>query len=128
MLKSDFQSSQGPSWLRTQAQAARPKQDRGEWKVALSELLLASRNWAKKESNLSIDLLARLAVTKFLRSEMNLQFAQVVERCRVQLKSYDNSRQQSAVEYRERIAGFQVRKKIILRKTGQDIFETLREV
>jgi hypothetical protein len=59
---------------------------------------------------------------------MNLQFAQVVERCRVQLKGYDNARQQSAVEYRERIAGFQVRKKIILRKTGQEIFETLREV
>jgi hypothetical protein len=126
LLKSD--SNQGPSWMRTQAQAARPKQDRGEWKIALGELLLASLNRAKKESNLSIDLLARLAVTKFLRTEMNLQFAQVVERCRVQLKSYDNARQQSAVEYRERIAGFQVRKKIILRKTGQEIFETLREV
>jgi len=126
VLKSD--SIQGPAWMRTQAQAARPKQDRGEWKIALGELLLASLNRAKKESNLSIDLLARLAVTKFLRTEMNLQFAQVVERCRVQLKGYDNARQQSAVEYRERIAGFQVRKKIILRKTGQEIFETLREV
>jgi hypothetical protein len=126
LLKSD--SNQGPSWMRTQAQAGRPKQDRGEWKIALGELLLASLNRAKKESNLSIDLLARLAVTKFLRAEMNLQFAQVVERCRVQLKSYDNARQQSAVEYRERIAGFQVRKRIILRKTGQEIFETLREV
>jgi hypothetical protein len=126
VLKSD--STQGPAWMRTQAQAARPKQDRGEWKIALGELLLASLNRAKKESNLSIDLLARLAVTKFLRTEMNLQFAQIVERCRVQLKGYDNARQQSAVEYRERIAGFQVRKKIILRKTGQEIFETLREV
>src|SRR5947209_228781 len=128
VLKSDFQSNQGPSWMRTQAQAAHPKQDRGEWKIALGELLLASLNRAKKESNLSIDLLARLAVTKFLRAEMNLQFAQVVERCRVQLKGYDNARQQGAVEYRERIAGFQVRKRIILRKTGQEIFETLREV
>lgn len=128
VLKSDSQSNQGPSWIRNQAQAAHPKQDRGEWKIALGELLLASLNRAKKESNLSIDLLARLAVTKFLRVEMNLQFAQVVERCRVQLKGYDNARQQSAVEYRERIAGFQVRKKIILRKTGQEIFETLREV
>ncbi|HEX6824181.1 MAG TPA: hypothetical protein VF123_19120 [Candidatus Sulfotelmatobacter sp.] len=126
VLKSD--STQGPAWMRTQVQAARPKRDPGEWKIALGELLLASLNRAKKESNLSIDLLARLAVAKFLRSEMNLQFAQVVERCRVQLKGYDNARQQSAVEYRERIAGFQVRKKIILRKTGQEIFETLREV
>jgi hypothetical protein len=77
---------------------------------------------------LSVDLLARLAVTKFLRSEMNAQFAQVLERCRVQAKNYDNARQQSGLQYRERIAGFQVRKKIILRKTGQELFETVREV
>src|SRR6201981_2671972 len=59
---------------------------------------------------------------------MNAQFAQVVERCRVLLKNYDNTRQLKAHEYREKVASFQVRKKIILRKTGQEIFETLREV
>jgi hypothetical protein len=59
---------------------------------------------------------------------MNLQFSQVLERCRVLLKSYDNMRQGKAHEYRERLAIFQVRKRIILRKTGQEIFETLREV
>jgi class 3 adenylate cyclase len=32
------------------------------------------------------------------------------------------------MEYRERVNGFQVRKKIILRKTGQELFETVREV
>src|SRR5260370_5066479 len=37
-------------------------------------------------------------------------------------------RQGKGVEYRERVASFQVRKKIILRKTGQDLFETLREI
>ena len=61
-------------------------------KAALTELLVASLNRAKKESRLSVDLLARLAVTKFLRSEMNAQFAQVLERCRVQAKNYDNAR------------------------------------
>ena len=128
VLRSETASNQAPSWMRNQAQASRPKHDRGEWKIALSEMLVASLNRAKKQSNLSIDLLARLAVTKFLRMETNLQFAQLVERCRVQLKTYDNARQQGAVEYRERIAGFQVRKKIILRKTGQEIFETVREI
>ena len=107
---------------------AKPKNDPAEWKSLLTELQVASLNRAKKEFKLSVDLLARLAVTKFLRTEMNQQFAQVLERCRVLLKSYDNMRQQKAHEYRERIAAFQVRKKIILRKTGQEIFETLREV
>ena len=44
------------------------------------------------------------------------------------LKNYDGVRHGKGVEYRERVAGFQVRKKIILRKTGQDLFQTLREV
>jgi len=123
------QSTQGPSWMRNQAgRAVRAKNDPGAWKSALTELQVASLNRAKKEFKLSVDLLARLAVTKFLRTEMNLQFSQVLERCRVLLKSYDNMRQGKAHEYRERLATFQVRKRIILRKTGQEIFETLREV
>src|SRR5579871_1108001 len=123
------QTSQGPSWMRNLAgKSVRARQDASEWKPLMTDLLVASLNRAKKEYKLGIDILARLAVTKFLRSEMTLQFAQVLERCRVLLKSYDNKRQQKAHEYRERLATFQVRKKIILRKTGQDIFETLREV
>src|SRR5580698_2262059 len=123
------QSTQGPSWMRNQAgRTARPKIDPSDWRPALTELQVASLNRAKREFKLSVDLLARLAVTKFLRTEMNQQFLQVLERCRVLLKSYDNMRQQKAHEYRERLAQFQVRKKIILRKTGQEIFETLREV
>jgi len=122
-------ASQGPSWMRNQAgRASRPKIDPADWRAALTELQVGSLNRAKKEFKLSVDLLARLAVTKFLRTEMNQQFLLVLERCRVLLKTYDNLRQQKAHEYRERLAQFQVRKKIILRKTGQEIFETLREV
>ena len=123
------QSTQGPSWMRDQAgKVSKPKKDPSEWRALLTELQVASLNRAKREFKLSVDLLARLAVTKFLRTEMNQQFLQVLERCRVLLKTYDNMRQQKAHEYRERLAQFQVRKKIILRKTGQEIFETLREV
>ena len=127
------QSAQGPSWLRSQTRVlagagARAKTDSSEWKATLAELHVAALNRAKKEGKISVDLLARLAVTKFLRTEMNLQFAQVLERCRVLLKNYDGMRQEKAMEYRERVNGFQVRKKIILRKTGQELFETMREV
>src|SRR6201997_5340296 len=122
-------STVGPSWMRNLAgKATRAKSDPNEWKPLLAELQVASLNRAKKEFKLAVDILARLAVTKFLRTEMNQQFAQVLERCRVLLKSYDNMRLQKAHEYRERLATFQVRKKIILRKAGQDVFETLREV
>ena len=123
------QSSAGPSWMRSQAATApRTKNEPADWKSMLTELHVAALNRAKKEEKITIDLLARLAVTKFLRTEMNQQFGQVLERCRVLLKNYDGIRQGKAVEYRERVAAFQIRKKIILRKTGQELFETLREL
>jgi hypothetical protein len=123
------QKTQGPSWMRSAAAGgARNHLEKSDWKPLLAELHLAALNRAKKEENISVDLLARLAVTKFLRTEMNQQFAQVLERCRVLLKGYEGMRQGKGVEYRERVAAFQVRKKIILRKTGQDLFETLREI
>ena len=121
--------TQGPSWMRPAATPpARHPSEKGDWKPLLAELHLAALNRAKKEENISVDLLARLAVTKFLRTEMHQQFAQVLERCRVLLKAYEGIRQGKGVEYRESVAAFQVRKKIILRKTGQDLFETLREI
>src|SRR5216684_6472071 len=121
--------AQGPSWMRnTAGEAPRNKTDKSDCKSLLAELHLAALNRAKKEEKISVDLLARLAVTKFLRTEMNQQFAQVLERCCVLLKNYEGMRQGKGVEYRERVASFQVRKKIILRKTGQDLFETLREI
>ncbi len=123
------QKAQVPSWMRNAAVGGtRNPAEKSDWKSLLAELHLAALSRAKKEENISVDLLARLAVTKFLRTEMNQQFAQVLERCRVLLKSYESMRQGKAVEYRERVAAFQVRKKIILRKTGQDLFETLREI
>ena len=123
------QATQGPSWMRNLAgKGTKPKSDAAEWKSLLTELQVASLNRAKKEFKISVDVLARLAVTKFLRTELSLQFAQVLERCRVLVKSYDNMRAQRAHEYREKVAQFHVRKKIILRKAGQEIFETLREV
>src|ERR1700719_3240284 len=123
------QHNQAPSWVRSATPSPpRVPAEKSDLKMLLAELHLASLNRAKKEENISIDLLARLAVTKFLRAEMHQQFAQVLERCRVLLKSYEGVRQGKGVEYRERVAAFHVRKKIILRKTGQDLFETLREI
>jgi class 3 adenylate cyclase len=123
------QRTQGPSWMRSAAGGpARTPGEKSDWKPLLAELHLGALNRAKREEKTSVDLLARLAITKFLRTEMNQQFAQVLERCRVLLKNYEGMRQGQGVEYRERVAAFQVRKKIILRKTGQDLFETLREI
>ncbi|MGA9041903.1 MAG: hypothetical protein WB421_15330 [Terriglobales bacterium] len=112
-------SNRGPS---------RAKTGPSDLKPLLAEMHVAALNRAKADGNNSVDLLARTAILKFLRTELNLQFAQILERCRVMLKSYEGVRQQRALEYRERLAAFQVAKKIILRQTAQELFRTLREI
>jgi hypothetical protein len=97
-------------------------------KSVLTQLLVAALNRAKAESSPSVDLLARVALIKFLRNELHAQFNQVLERCRLMLKGYEGVRQGIAMERREQVATFQVRKKIILRKAGQELFLTLREI
>ncbi|HZI57175.1 MAG TPA: hypothetical protein VFF39_10390, partial [Verrucomicrobiae bacterium] len=87
-------------------------------------------NRAKAENNVSLDLLFRLAILKFQRTELLNQFAQVLERCRARVKYYEAPRQSGmnrTLEMRERLAGFQINKKTVLRRAGQDLFVVLRE-
>ena len=114
-----------------EAERTRPRAgDAGEFKRLLAELHVAALNRAKTESSVSVDLLARLAIIKFLRSELAAQFAQVLERCRARLKSCEGPRasQPPVLRMRERLLQLQVGKKTVLRKIGQEFFQTLREI
>lgn len=105
--------------------------DSQSFKANLTELLMAALRRAKGMDNISVDLLARLAVLKFVRSEMTVQFSAVLERCRLKLDAYEGPRQAVApvtIELRERIAEFQINKKNILRRVGQELVATLREI
>lgn len=120
----------GPGRPPMRPQGHARQSDQAEFKRLLTELHLASLNRAKAENNVSLDLLFRLAVLKFQRSELVNQYAQVLERCRSRLKIFDGPRQSGtsrSVEMRERLAGFQINKKTILRRAGQDLFVVLRE-
>ena len=107
---------------------ARQEAPPADIKTLLTELQVVGLNRAKREGNLSVDLLARLAVVKFLRAELVSQFAQVLERCRTMLKGYEGIRQQTALQFREKVAAFQVAKKAVLRRAGQELFQTLQEI
>lgn len=130
LLAAETQASPRTPFLNKLTTVLKPgaKAQPTDFKSVLTELHVAALNRAKAENNVAVDLLARLAVIKFLRMELNSQFAQVLERCRMMLKSYEGVRQQKALEYRERVASFQVRKKIIQRKTGQELFLQLRDM
>ena len=105
--------------------------DANEFKRRLSDLLIASLNRAKAEDNISLDLLARIAVLKLLRTELGEQYNATLERLRTRVKAFDGPRQmanQRGMELRERTVGFQLAKKNVLRKAGEELFHTLREV
>ena len=93
-----------------------------ELKPLLSDFHIAALNHAKAAGNLSVDMLARLAIIKFFRIELSAQFAQLLERSRMMLKGYEGVRQQKALEYRERVAAFQVAKKPFFGKPVRNCF------
>jgi hypothetical protein len=120
-----------PSVVRQPEPAKVRASDPAEFKRQLCDLLIASLNRAKSESNVSLDLLARVAVLKFLRSEMVAQFGVLLERCRANLKTYEGPsalNPEKAARVRDAFLQLQVSKKTVLRKVGQDLLQTCREV
>ncbi len=97
-------------------------------KPLLLELHKSALNRAKAEGNPVIDLLARMSTIKFLRGEINAEYATALDRCREMLKGYEGIRQQKSLEYREAVAAFQIAKKRIFRQAGQELFRLLREI
>ena len=104
--------------------------DPSDFKKLSTELHLAALRQAKAQNSVAIDLLFRLAVLKFQRTELSSQYGKVLERCRARLKMYEGPRQSASaavVEMRERFARFQINKKTVLRRAGQDLFQILRD-
>ncbi len=97
-------------------------------KALLVSIHLAILNRAKAEGNASVDLLGRLAVLKFIRTELQAQFARMLEQCRMKSKALEGVRQVKMMQTQELVSSFQVRKKIILRRAGQEMLRSLREI
>ena len=130
LLEMDVPSTSGSPFLQPAA-PGKPNARKAvpsDLKSLLVELHLAILNRAKSEENPSIDVLGRLAVAKFLRAELQIQFARILEQCRTKSKALEGLRQVKMLETRELVGTFQICKKIILRKTGQELFHLLREI
>lgn len=103
----------------------------GVFKTLLTEMHIAAVTRAKGENNQSIDFLFRLAALKFLRVELMNQFGQVLERCRATVKQYEGPRHMNpgrTLEVRDRLAKFQINKRALLRRVGQDLFQLARDI
>jgi class 3 adenylate cyclase len=97
-------------------------------RTLLVSIHLAILNRAKAADNPSIDVLGRVAVLKFIRTELQTQFSRILEQCRTKSKSLEGVRQAKMVQTQELVSSFQVRKKIILRRAGQEMFRLLGEI
>jgi class 3 adenylate cyclase len=111
-----------------EAGATRHKSGIADPKALLVSIHLAVLNRAKAAGNPSVDVLGRLAVLKFLRTELHAQFARILEHCRMKSKSLEGVRQEKMLQTQELVSSFQVRKKITLRRAGQEMFRLLCEI
>jgi class 3 adenylate cyclase len=129
LFETDVPSASQNKFVATAQGAVKPRQSSpADLKTLLVSIHLAILNHAKAEGNPSIDLLGRLAVLKFVRAELQAQFARILEQCRMKLKSLEGVRQVKMMQTQELVSSFQVRKKIIQRRAGQEIFRLLREI
>lgn len=112
------------------AAAAKLRQPAGpaDLKTVLISIHQAILNRAKAEGNPSIDLLGRLAVLKYIRTELQAQFSRILEQCRTKAKAMEGVRQSSMAQAQERVALFHARKKIVIQKAGQEVFLLLRDI
>jgi class 3 adenylate cyclase len=100
-----------------------------EFKRCVNDLQIASLRKAREADDLQLDLLCRVALVKFLRTELGLQFAKVMELCRENLKKRAESRLElQQMMLRDRFVKFQVNKRPILRRVSADLLSTLAEV
>jgi len=100
-----------------------------EFKQALSGLQLTSLRRARVADDLGRDLLCRVALIKFFRTELSLQFTQVLDLCRENLKKRDDRRlERQQVLVRDRFLRFQVNKRLVLRRVAEDVLSTMADV
>jgi len=100
-----------------------------DFRRILAELYAAALNRAKADNDLTLDLLAHVAVLKFLKSEMLWQFNQVADRIRARVNhETKGSLPARTHSLQERFARFQVSKKAVLRKVGEELFRAQRDL
>lgn len=111
------------------ANPQKPSDIAGEFKRRTAELQCTGLNLARQRGNLSIDLLLRLALVKFLRDALTSQYTSAQEQCRSKLRALESPGNSShLLQLRDSFARFQLNKRAVLRKCGEDLYETLREI
>ncbi len=130
LLTLDLSAPEPPKFVRAPQGSIRAPQkvEPADLKTTLLSIHQAILARAKTEGNPSIDLLGRLAILKFLRFDLQAQFSKILAQCRMKAKAMEGVRQAALVQTHDRVSSFQVRKKIVLRRAGEEVFHLIREI
>jgi len=104
--------------------------DSSTFRKVLADLLRNSLTTAKHQKNLEIDLLFRLAILKFLTSELQTQFANVIldgkEYIRKRGEYFERSQQAHVIK--ARLSEMQSARRDVLRLIGQTVAQILIDI
>jgi class 3 adenylate cyclase len=100
------------------------------WKKQLSELLHAGLQHAKYEKNIEVDLLLRVALTKYLTQEIGTQFANLLLEAKEWIRSRGEhfDRSEHAHVVKARLAELQADRRNLFRTVGQHVFQAIQEI
>src|SRR5580704_892612 len=100
------------------------------WKRQLSDLLHAGLQQAKYEKNIEVDLLLRVALSKYLTQEIVAQFANLLleakEWIRGRGEHFDHTEQAHVIK--ARLAELQADRRNLFRNVGQHVFQAILDL
>lgn len=102
-----------------------------EFSHQLSKLLLEALTYAKEQKNIEIDLLARVALYKWMAGDMRQQFTYVAVACKERIDqraTYPSHDSMWAFSLRSRLAEFQAQRRHILRALGETLYDVFFEL
>lgn len=104
--------------------------DTAGFRKQLFELLQISLTRAKYAQNIEVDVLNRLAVLKFLLSEITAQFSSLIVECKewIHSRGVHFERSEQAHVMRSRIAELQAERRGIYRQVGMSVYQIMREL
>jgi hypothetical protein len=104
--------------------------DSTTFRKLLTELLQSSLTHAKRQKNIEIDLLFRLAILKFITGELQNQFANVILDCKEYIRKRGEyfERSQAAHVIKARLTEMQSARRDVLRLIGQLVAQILIDI
>jgi len=105
--------------------------DRSEFKRQSQEVLLGALSLARSQQNQELDLLANLALFKYLGWEIQRQYGVVLLQGKNKLRAYEgpkHDRSTRAHEVQQSFSEYQTQKKVILRLVSTELQRAVNEV